>query len=32
VTFHGLLDAMNILNRYWLQIVEVLPAPHSSHH
>jgi CheY-like chemotaxis protein len=28
VTFRGLLDAMNILNRYWLQIVDVLPAPH----
>lgn len=29
VTFRGLLDAMNILNRYWIQIVDVLPAPYS---
>lgn len=26
VTFTGLLDAMNILGRYWIQIVELLPA------
>jgi CheY-like chemotaxis protein len=32
VTFRGLLDAMNILNRYWIQIVEVLPAPYSPRH
>lgn len=32
VTFRGLLDAMNILNRYWIQLVEVLPAPHSPSH
>lgn len=27
VTFPGLVDAMNVLGRYWLEIVELPPAP-----
>ncbi len=27
VTFSGLVDAMNVLGRYWLEIVELPPAP-----
>jgi CheY-like chemotaxis protein len=27
VTFSGLVDAMNVLGRYWLQIVELPPVP-----
>jgi CheY-like chemotaxis protein len=27
VTFSGLVDAMNVLGRYWLEIVEMPPAP-----
>ncbi len=27
VTFTGLVDAMNVLGRYWLEIVELPPAP-----
>ncbi|MND00402.1 Response regulator rcp1 [compost metagenome] len=26
VTFTGLVDAMNVLGRYWLEIVELPPA------
>ena len=28
VTFPGLVDAMNVLGRYWLEIVELPPVPH----
>ena len=27
VTFSGLVEAMNVLGRYWLEIVELPPAP-----
>jgi CheY-like chemotaxis protein len=27
VTFSGLVDAMNVLGRYWLEIVELPPVP-----
>jgi CheY-like chemotaxis protein len=27
VTFTGLVDAMNVLGRYWLEIVELPPVP-----
>jgi len=30
VTFSGFVDAMNVLGRYWLEIVELPPAPDLS--